>query len=143
MDAPIPLAAHRDVPVLTRNQQVVWDALRVSDRPLSAYALLKRVEGGQLRAPLQIYRALEKLMAFGLVHRLESLNAFVACAHKHPTADQSVGFAICDDCGQVEEFSQPAIGRGLSQWSRQQSFEARAVSVEVRGLCKNCRNEDQ
>lgn len=142
MSVPTPFEVQSDF-TLTRNQQVVWDILRASDRPLSAYTLLSRIEGGQLRAPLQVYRALDKLIAFGLVHRLESVNAFVACSHRHQGADQSVGFAICDDCGHVEEFAQPAIGRGLSEWSCAQAFAARAVTVEVRGVCKTCRSKNE
>ncbi len=143
MSVPTPLDTQRDDLALTRNQQVVWDALRASDRPLSAYALLDQVQGAQLRAPLQVYRALDKLIAHGLVHRLESISAFVACSRQHRAADHSVGFAICDDCGHVEEFAQPAIGRGLSDWSRQRAFAPRAVTVEVRGVCRNCRSGDE
>ena len=110
---------------------------------MSAYVLLSRIDGGQLKAPLQVYRALDKLIAYGLVHRLESINAFVACSHEHRGVATSVGFAICDDCGHVEEFAQPAIGRELSVWSRRQAFVPRAVTLEVRGLCQNCRNEDE
>jgi Fur family zinc uptake transcriptional regulator len=123
---------------LTKNQQLVWDVLRASDMPLSAYAVLDRIVDSKVRAPLQVYRALDKLIAYGLVHRLESLNAFVVCSHRHEGADRSTGFAICEKCGQVEEFSQPAIGRGLARWSKAQAFVARTATIELRGLCKDC-----
>lgn len=128
----------RPEPALTINQQLVWDVLRASDSPLSAYSVLTRLEGGHMRAPLQVYRALDKLIDYGLVHRLKSLNAFVVCSHRHEQSNQSTGFAICDDCGRVEEFSQAAVGRGLTSWSRQSAFVARAVTVELRGVCKDC-----
>ena len=66
---------------LTRNQGLVFDVLTHSEGPLSAYSILDKLRDSGFRAPLQVYRALDKLLEFGLVHRLESLNAFVACAH--------------------------------------------------------------
>lgn len=127
-------------PVLTPNQQLVWNALLAAGTPLGAYALLERLQGGKLKAPLQIYRALDKLVDLGLVHRVESLNAFVACAHRHE-ADGPTAFAICDTCGQVQEFTDPGIGRGLSRWSKQKAFKLAKVTVELRGLCNDCRSE--
>lgn len=121
---------------LTPNQKQVWDTLLAARVPLGAYALLDRLKGSNFKAPLQVYRALDKLVEYGMVHRLESLNAFVACAHRHgegPTA-----FAICDTCGQVEEFTDPDIGRGLTRWSSNQPFAISKVTVELRGLCRDC-----
>lgn len=128
-------------PVLTKNQQIVWNALRASRAPLSAYALLDKMGGANIKAPLQVYRALDKLVAYGLVHRIECLHAFVVCSHRHDEPDRAVGFAICDDCGVLEEFLQPDIGRGLVTWSEQRSFAPRATTVEMRGLGKTCRGE--
>src|SRR5690606_9624291 len=79
-------------PDLTRNQTLVLDALEKADAPLSAYTILDRLRGDGLRAPLQVYRALEKLLSAGLVHRLESLNAFVACARPHCHAHGMIAF---------------------------------------------------
>ena len=64
---------------LTRNQQLVYDALTGAKTPLSAYTLLDQLRDAGFRAPLQVYRALEKLIEIGQVHRLESINSFVAC----------------------------------------------------------------
>src|SRR5690606_5865135 len=66
-----------DIPVdLTRNQELVLGALNGSGGRLSAYDILDRVRGKGIRAPLQVYRALDKLVERGLAHRLESLSAF-------------------------------------------------------------------
>lgn len=70
-------------PQLTKNQALVMGALTHSDGPLSAYTILDKLRDQGFRAPLQVYRALDKLLEYGLVHRLESLNAFVACACPH------------------------------------------------------------
>ncbi|MCB1460156.1 MAG: transcriptional repressor, partial [Nitratireductor sp.] len=66
---------------LTRNQLLVLNALVAAGGPLSAYGILDQLREEGFRAPLQVYRALEKLVDQGKVHRLESLNAFVACSH--------------------------------------------------------------
>lgn len=126
---------------LTPNQKLVWDALLAAATPLGAYALLEQLKGGTMKAPLQVYRALDKLVAMGMVHRIESLNAFVACAHHHSTPGPTA-FAICDNCGQVEEFTETGIGRGVSRWSKHSDFEPSRITVELRGLCGQCR-EDQ
>ena len=68
---------------LTKNQALVLERLEAANSPLSAYELLDQLREEGIKAPLQIYRALEKLQAADLVHRLESLNSFVACAEPH------------------------------------------------------------
>lgn len=125
-------------PPLTANQQLVLNALLAAGAPLSAYAILERLDGGQIRAPLQVYRALDKLIGFGLVHRIESLNAFIPCEHRGDHPLQPVAFAICDRCGQVAEFVEPSVERGLKRWSRGHAFKTERVTVEMRGLCEAC-----
>lgn len=123
---------------LTKNQGLVFDALNRAQGPLSAYALLDQLREQGFRAPLQVYRALEKLQAAGLVHRLESLNAFVACAHQHDHDHGLVAFAICDDCGQVSEFSDAMIEDRLSAWADRTGFHAAKTTIEIRGHCAAC-----
>lgn len=131
-----------DRSALTRQQGQVLDALTAAQAPLSAYALLDRLRGDGFRAPLQVYRALEKLQAHGLVHRLESLNAFVACAHSHDEAGGHrhglTAFAICGDCGQVEEFSDDEVEARLGAWADAKGFHAEKTTVEIRGHCAAC-----
>lgn len=128
-------ATHQD---LTRNQTLVLDTLARADGPLSAYTILDRLRGDGFRAPLQVYRALEKLLGFGLVHRLESLNAFVACAHPHCHAHGLITFAICESCGQVDEFSDAVVRERLGAWSAENGFKAEKTTIEIRGHCANC-----
>jgi Fur family transcriptional regulator, zinc uptake regulator len=110
---------------LTKNQKLVFDALSSADGPLSAYTILDQLRDEGFRAPLQVYRALEKLQELGLVHRLESLNGMI-------------GFAICENCGQVEEFSDAEIETRLGTWMRERAFKPRKTTVELRGLCATC-----
>lgn len=123
---------------LTKNQHLVLDALTRAEGPLSAYTILDRLRDSGLKAPLQVYRALEKLLDFGLVHRLESLNAFVACAHPHCHAQGLIAFAICEDCGQVDEFSDTVVRERLGAWSTSNGFTVEKTTIEIRGHCAAC-----
>jgi Fur family transcriptional regulator, zinc uptake regulator len=123
---------------LTKNQMLVFGALSGAAQPMSAYVILDRLRDAGLRAPLQVYRALDKLIETGLVHRLESLNAFVACAHKHCHDDCASAFAICEECGSVTEFSDDAVMERLRAWSGKAKFAPSKMVVEVRGMCASC-----
>ncbi|MHA1524745.1 MAG: Fur family transcriptional regulator [Alphaproteobacteria bacterium] len=122
---------------LTRNQTLVLGALAKASGPLSAYTLLDQLRAQGLRAPQQIYRALEQLCGFSLVHRIESLNAFVACGHRH-SGDAPVTFAICDDCGDVAEFCDTQLGHHLTGWCDRNAFAPRSAIVELHGQCRDC-----
>lgn len=124
---------------LTRNQTLVLDTLARADAPLSAYTILDRLREDGFRAPLQVYRALDKLTGMGLVHRLESLNAFVACAQPHCHGGTGmIAFAICEQCGQVDEFSDEMVVERLSGWAGRHGFRPRKTTIEIRGTCARC-----
>jgi len=127
---------------LTRNQLCVLEKLEASSGPLSAYTLLDQLRERGFRAPLQVYRALDGLMKVGFVHRLESLNAFVACAephdHGHSHSHSMTAFAICDQCGQVAEFSDHGVERKLDDWVRSSGFVPKKAVIEFRGTCAKC-----
>lgn len=131
-------------PALTKNQSLVFDVLTRAEQPISAYTILDRLREHGFRAPLQVYRALDKLLEAGLVHRLESLNAFVACAHRHSSccggshAHGTVAFAICTGCGQADEFHDHEIDARLTLWSRARNFRPEKTTIEIRGLCEKC-----
>ncbi len=126
---------------LTKNQLRVLERLEAETGPLSAYTLLDRLRDEGFRAPLQVYRALDSLMKAGLVHRLESLNAFVACAGPHDHGHSMTAFAICDSCGQVAEFSDHAVEEQLDDWIGATGFVAKKADIEFRGTCAKCRTE--
>lgn len=130
-------------PNLTRNQSLVLKALAGAEGPLSAYAILDRLREEGLRAPLQVYRALDKLQGYGLVHRLESLNAFVACSHPHAEENGMTAFAICQSCGDVVEFHDAQILERLGAWSARNSFSPTRTTVEIRGNCARCRTSSE
>ncbi len=123
---------------LTKNQALVFKTLSRADGPLSAYTILDQLRESGFRAPLQVYRALDKLLALGLVHRLESLNAFVACAHPECHIHGVAAFAICEICGHVSEFSDEEIETRLNAWATTSGFHPKKTTIEIRGLCAVC-----
>ncbi len=134
-------------PNLTKNQTLVLDVLTRSDAPLSAYTILDKLRDSGFRAPLQVYRALDKLIEMGIAHRLESLNSFVACAHANQSCcghdhghghHGTVAFAICESCGQVNEFHDHAIDDRLAGWAKERKFKPAKTTIEIRGLCEAC-----
>ena len=122
---------------LTRNQSLVLDALR-NEGPVSAYTLLDQLRAHGFRAPLQVYRALDKLLDMGLVHKLESLSAFVACARPNCHESGLIAFAICDSCGQVSEFSDAVVRDRLKAWTEREGFMPKRTTMEIRGECRAC-----
>ena len=133
------MAHSHDIPTdLTRNQELVLGTLTASSGPLSAYDILDKLRGDGLRAPLQVYRALDKLVDRGLAHRLESLNAFVACADMHCHRKGLIAFAICESCGKVDEFADEVIEERLGTWARNDGFKVERTTMEVRGRCADC-----
>lgn len=125
-------------PDLTKNQALVFGSLSDADGPLTAYAILDLLRDSGFRAPLQVYRALDKLVEYGLVHRLESLNAFVACSHKGCTGHGTAAFAICEKCGLVSEFTPDRAIECLKDWTRDEGFTLSRTTIELRGTCKAC-----
>jgi Fur family zinc uptake transcriptional regulator len=124
-------------PRLTRNQALVHGALVDAAGPLSAYAILDRLRDDGFRAPLQVYRALTRLVELGMVHRVESLNAFVAC--KAPRErHESVVFTICECCGAVGEIADGRVCEELQELAAERGFALSASIVELRGSCRAC-----
>ena len=122
---------------LTAQRRRVLEILCAGRRPMGAYEILERLA---LRAkgvkPPTVYRALDFLQSMGLVHRLESLNAFLGCVNPdHPHAGQ---FLICRDCGRVEEMEDPGVERRLGEAVSATGFLADSRVIEVTGRCADC-----
>ncbi|WP_280137811.1 Fur family transcriptional regulator [Aureimonas sp. AU12] len=126
---------------LTRNEDLVLTALRGESAPQTAYQLLDRLRADGIKAPLQVYRALRSLGDRRLVHRLESLNAFVACCHDHGEVRHSAVFAICDRCGRVDEFADTLVDEQLDALAGRMRFRMEQAAVEIRGVCGDCADE--
>jgi Fur family transcriptional regulator, zinc uptake regulator len=122
---------------LTRLRRQVLALLLDAEGPVTAYALLRRLRAERPATPAGVYRSLDFLLAHGLVHRLDSRKAFVACVHPdHPHAGQ---FLICRRCGATVEVEDERISSAVGEWSRKLGFEVEAESLEVSGSCATCR----
>ena len=121
---------------LTKNQTLVYDALKREDKPVGAYDLLDKLREHGLKAPLQIYRALDRLIGLRLVHRLESLNAWTTCCDTDHVS--AAVFVICDDCGNVEEHIDVGLSSSMENIAKKIGFVPKRPVFEIHGRCGDC-----
>ena len=130
---------------LTAIRARVLGLVAQAGRPIKAYDLLEQIrldnsregEGAGAAAPPTVYRALDFLLANGFIHKLESVNAFVACHHPN-SAQHSVPFLICDRCHSAIELEDASIVRKLDDAAKALGFAPQAQTLEVHGLCARC-----
>ena len=124
---------------LTPIRRQVLEALLASHKPLGAYEMIDRLAvRGARPAPITIYRALDFLREQGLVHRIESRNAFIACVHNHASGDPVV-FLICEHCGAVGEAASSVVADQLKAAARSAGFTPKTPVIEITGICAHCR----
>ncbi len=121
---------------LTPLRRKVLTLLLESEGPSKAYDLLQQLGDDGAAKPPTVYRSLDFLLEMGLAHRIESLNAFVACGHwKHGHA---AVFLICDSCGSAGELHAGDSVKKLGQEAEGVKFKMRSAIIEIRGLCAGC-----
>ena len=121
---------------LTAQRRRVLELVCRAARPVGAYEILDQIRDGAAAAPPTVYRALDFLLEQGLVHKLETLHAYVGCTHpEHPHMSQ---FLICADCGDVTEIEDTSISNSLQKATRETGFTPRRRVVEVIGVCAEC-----
>jgi len=123
---------------LTKNQALVLGVLEQSSIPLSAYTILERLSEHGLRAPPQVYRALDKLLDLGLAHKLSSMNSFLACQHTQCGSHRVTSFAICDGCEKVSEIINTEFERHLNSLANDVGLRPTRSTIEIHGLCDDC-----
>ena len=122
---------------LTRTRRRVLELVWSSHRAVKAYDILDQLGSEQGPAkPPTVYRALDFLMQQGLVHRVDSLNAYVGCVR--PGSEHHGQLLICSGCGTVDELDAEAIQAAISDAARAAGFLVRERTVELRGLCAQC-----
>jgi len=126
---------------LTKNEALVYSALKSAGQPLKAYDLLDILKSKGVRAPMTIYRALEGLEGKGLVHKLDALNAYVLCNHDEPHQIQS--FLVCESCSNVEEIdtgvsATPSVESNIKAVVAEKGFRMEAARLEIKGRCSRC-----
>lgn len=121
---------------LTPLRKRVLELLLDQRAPAKAYDLLPLLDGEKTAKPPTIYRALDFLVRMGLAHRIESLNAFVAC--DVGACARSTIFLICDNCGAAEEFDAGHALVDLAEAAKKDGFAIRSTMIEAKGLCSAC-----
>ncbi|MFC3676713.1 Fur family transcriptional regulator [Ferrovibrio xuzhouensis] len=121
-------------PIRRRVLELIWQ----SHRPAGAYDLLAQMGGeGQKVAPPTVYRALDFLVEQGLVHRVESLNAFIGCSEPGHAVQQDI--FICKTCGTAIEINDPELSARIQADAKALDFQVERQTIEVVGLCRDCR----
>jgi Fur family zinc uptake transcriptional regulator len=124
-------------PLRRRVLELVWQ----SHGPVRAYDLLDRLRAERRgAAPPTVYRALDFLLGQGLIHRIESLNAYVGCSD--PDRKHGGQFLICGRCGTVAELDDDDIARAVAGRARALGFAVERQTIEVMGLCPRCAAAD-
>ncbi|MEQ3745334.1 MAG: Fur family transcriptional regulator [Henriciella sp.] len=121
---------------LTRIRRKVLQLLIESEEPAKAYDLLANLDGEGAAKPPTVYRALDFLQEMGLAHKIESLNAYVACGHT--SHSHSAVFLICDECGGAEELHAVETTAALLKETKAADFSISHAVIEARGTCRNC-----
>lgn len=123
---------------LTTIRKQVLEIIWGSHNPIGAYDVLQKLqEAGHKPAPPTAYRALDFLVAAKLVHRIESLNAYIGCPS--PGASHQCQFYICTRCGHIAELNSPAVANALQAGADELGFEGVQPVIEVHGICSDCR----
>ena len=125
--------------LLSKNQQIVLEIIERAKEPLKAYSILFNVQKKGINAPQQIYRALDKLIEIGKIHKIESKNAFVACKNTNCEVSKATAFSICESCEKVEELNDLKLSKYLSSYSDKTGMKYKKYNLEFFGLCKKCK----
>ena len=124
---------------LTKNQLIVLDLIEKSREPVKAYSILSNVKKKGIKAPPQVYRALEKLIKLGKIHKVESRNAFVACKNSNCEISKATAFSICETCKKVTEISDQKLSKYLKNFQDKTGMIYRKYNLEFYGLCTACK----
>ena len=126
---------------LSKNQQIVLSIIEKAKGPLKAYSILYNVQKKGIKAPLQVYRALEKLIEIGKIHKIESKNAFIACKNSDCEISKATAFSICESCEMVDEISDTKLSKYLSGFNHKKGMKFKRFNLEFFGICKKCKKD--
>ena len=127
---------------LTNNQHTVLNLLENEKEPLKAYKILFDTQKKGITAPPQVYRALDKLIEIGKVHKIESKNSYIACTHKNCNSSTNTAFLICEICDHVSELKQKNLPSYFAKLSDQADFKYAKHNIEIYGTCINCKSKN-
>ena len=120
-----------------KNQRIVLNLLQDSGEPLKAYFILDSLKKEGLNSPLQVYRALDKLVELGKIHKVESLNSFIICNNSN--CARNTAFTICERCGKVKEIKNNNLTEGVNELVRENKLNITRYNLEFYVVCKSCK----
>ena len=123
---------------LSKNQQIIFDLIKKSNEPLKAYSILSNVQKKGIKAPLQVYRALDKLVQIGKIHKIESKNAFMACQNSRCQVAKATAFSICENCEKVSEIKNLKLFEYLKDFNDKSGMKYKKYNLEFFGVCNEC-----
>ena len=126
---------------LTNNQKTVLDLLEGTKEPLKAYTILFDIQKKGIKSPLQVYRALDKLIKIGKVHKIESKNSYIACNNSNCSSATSTSFLICELCDHVTELKRNNLSSYFIKQSNKANFKYTKHNLEIYGFCKTCKKQ--
>ena len=126
---------------LSKNQQIVLNIIEKAKGPVKAYSILNNVQKKGINAPLQVYRALDKLIRIGKIHKVESRNAFIACKNTNCEVSNATAFSICQACEKVTEIVNSKLSRYLKSFQDSTGMKYKKYNLEFFGLCQKCKSK--
>lgn len=119
----------------------VFELVWAEHKPVKAYDLLSELASKRNGvAPPTVYRTLDFLQSLGLVHKLESLNAYLGCSH--PEDEHQGHFLICENCEEVRELEPGSFSQSIAQVEKEQDFRIKHMTIELFGVCSKCSELD-
>jgi len=128
---------------LSKNQKIVLDFIQKNKKPVKAYSILSNVQKKGINAPPQVYRALDKLIEVGKIHKVESQNSFVACNISNCETPHATAFSICDSCEVVSEINDQKLLKYLLDFKDNNGIKFEGYNLEFFGTCKSCNKTAQ
>ena len=123
----------------TKLRQDVFEEIAATYTSIGAYDILARLaEKGTRLAPISVYRAIDALLEAGVIHRLESKNAYFACRRLDHTPGRRPIVLSCENCNAVAEVDSEGIFETIDRIAKAANFQPRVRFVEVLGTCRNC-----
>jgi len=125
------------VQTLTKNQKIVFNLLQSSGEPLKAYSILDSLKNEGLKSPLQVYRALDKLVELGKIHKIESQNSFIVCNNSN--CARNTAFTICNRCGDVKEVKNSKLFEDVNALAKKNRLNVTRYNLEFYVTCSSCK----
>lgn len=124
----------------TEMRESVFACILHQDKPVTAYQLIDQISKVQNKdiKPASVYRSLDALCELRLVVKIESLNAFMACAH--PSHHHEHVFLVCRSCGSADELADHSISKRLNADASHQGFKIERQVLELQGACRTCQS---